>query len=72
MNAVVKKIKKCSIQISGVSQYTPEQQQKHGEPILLTYTVSWELKKKLYDEPGEGTIHAVAFYGHYFVKQISY
>ena len=37
MNAVVKK---CSIQISGVSQYTPEQQQKHCEPILLTYTVT--------------------------------
>ena len=68
MNAVVKK---CSIQISGVSQYTPEQQQKHGEPILLTYKLGIK-KKKLYDEPGEGTIHAVAFYGHYFVKQISY
>ena len=41
MNAVVKK---CSIQISGVSQYTPEQQQKHGEPILLTYKLG--IKKK--------------------------
>ena len=67
MNAV---LKKCSIQISGVSQYTPEQQQKHGEPILSTYKLG--IKKKIYDEPGEGTIHAVAFYGHYFVKQISY
>ena len=45
MNAVVKKIKKCSIQISGVSQYTPEQQQKHGEPILLTYKL--KIKKKI-------------------------
>ena len=44
MNAVVKKIKKCSIQISGVSQYTPEQQQKHCEPILLTYKL--KIKKK--------------------------
>ena len=43
MNAV---LKKCSIQISGVSQYTPEQQQKHGEPILLTYKLG--IKKKNY------------------------